>query len=925
MFILTILKSNMTLQLPKMRVWSWQVAQLGIILVVLGLSIFLFNNQQSALASQGGWLQGDPKLISGEPAPRDYQSKYSTYNDCYYETVTYIYGKKDNQKREAEMCITQGDGFRLAEAGRGSIGISVGMDSKFYKLDNRSMLRGFILIPGTQKILIAYSWDVDCDSLGFYDNFLSSLKRQPDGTYKIRFTDDSLIWRSGGRICGWGMSRNGKYVAYGISTTSPIYSTLDNLVLANTETGEKSMFGRAVGAYQTYPVKPGGFAISDDGKQIASTAWGRLKFWNITSSCTIEVSREPLNGPDPCPSRSFSPRWYGAPSGSDSHYLKANRDFTELYYSYRPNYPTGYMGMTIRQYGLVDTTQLDYLAMGDSYSSGEGDVGYGPLHYIVGTAGKKECHLSDRSYPFLLRRYWGVHPLKMKSVACSGSRVLHDYIMPMKYYIGQHEELEDLSNEGRLERRKKALGSFMPGIVPQLEFVRKYKPKLVTLTGGGNDVGFGDILKACANTRVLEAPQELNPVDAETCSYAGNSTVKDTLINSIRNQYGATRLLIRKIRKASPQTRIVIIGYPRFITDKTAICGLNAGFLNSRERAFINDMLKRLNNVIWRAATDEGVIFIDIEHLFEGGQLCQGTKYVTGVTDALSLDKRYHDLANSFHPNHRGHAKIAEVINQKVRPFPWNQYPGDTRQAEDGSFYSSAPITRMVRMVEDMVIQSTDMLINLPNGTFQPNSKVKASIFSEETSLGELTASSSGSLSTKIKLPDSIKPGYHTLILKGKTYSGEPITLYQIVTVISNIEGDKDGDGIPDDKDRCMFIKHMVDESTERDLCMVSEDDKPDAGVDDVTTETKRRYAYGKEVDRSVDQQDVTDSPSSSASPIGGGGEEVDGAKPSIDDQVSNTTTTNNTNTMYVAMITSYSIIIIALLFLIKTRGKHDQ
>ena len=55
-------------------------------------------------------------------------------------------------------------------------------------------------------------------------------------------------------------------------------------------------------------------------------------------------------------------------------------------------------------YRISMAPPLNYLALGDSYSSGEGDIGKkanGSSYYVYGTDGNEECHLSSRSYPFL--------------------------------------------------------------------------------------------------------------------------------------------------------------------------------------------------------------------------------------------------------------------------------------------------------------------------------------------------------------------------------------------------------------------------------------------------------------------------------------------------------------------------------------------
>ncbi|PID33526.1 hypothetical protein CR969_00295 [Candidatus Saccharibacteria bacterium] len=822
--ILTILKTNMTLQLPKMRVWSWQVAQLGIILVILGLSVFFLSNQQNASANQSGWLKGEPFLVSKETLSQAEEKIYMARSFCEYQGAYFVENlNKPADIRAMDLCVTEGDGFRFAEgyhpdSNRRVFAISIGSDAYFYKVDLGSVspFYSLVVIPGTTKFVIS-AYGINFSSRVYlYDNLLNAIKRE--GSVYKKKGQTNLLW--GRSTYGWGISRNGRYMVYAANPGTSQYSARDNTIIEDLETGEGGVFGKAVAMHLSLPNWPANFVVSDDGKEVASTSAGVLKFWNVEQSCLKEPGYYLAYAPDPCPSFRFAPSWHVYNTQyPDSDGIRANEDFSEISYTFNPK-SHNKERITISKYGSVDTSQLDYLAMGDSYSSGEGDVDYSSSHYMPGTEGKDECHLSNRSYPFLLRRYWGVHPLKMKSVACSGARVLHDYIMPMKYYIGQHEELEDVPLELRPSKIESALNKFAPGIVPQLEFVKKYKPKVLTLTAGGNDVGFGDILSYCA---ALELGN-FTPIIDSTCRYAKDDDAKQELINSIHNQYGVTKLMINKIKQASPDTKIYIIGYPQFVAVPTHNCLYNSASLNIRESGMIREMVTEMNNVLWRAANDAGAVFIDIEDSLEGGQICQSSLYMTGVIDMV-VSKRVvgFDTAETFHPNHRGHARIARIINHRVRPFSWNQYPGDARQAEDGSVYASASNVRMLRTMAEPHIRGASIAIKHLKNMFKPYSKVKFYIFSEETKLGELTADSSGSISANINLPDSIRPGYHNLVVKGKTYSGEPITLYQFVTIYSDKEGDMDGDGIPDDKDRCMFITSWIDETTGKDVCVEPE------------------------------------------------------------------------------------------------------
>jgi len=139
----------------------------------------------------------------------------------------------------------------------------------------------------------------------------------------------------------------------------------------------------------------------------------------------------------------------------------------------------------------------------------------GGAYYLPGTEEDGQCHLSSRSYPFVLRGWWGVDILKMDSVACSGAEILQDYVKRPDSYLGQNSRLDDFSSERIKQEKNQALIDKKPGIIPQIEFIDRYRPKVVTLTGGGNDVGFADVLLSCASNASIG----FIPI-GDTCGYA---------------------------------------------------------------------------------------------------------------------------------------------------------------------------------------------------------------------------------------------------------------------------------------------------------------------------------------------------------------------------------------------------------------------
>lgn len=245
----------------------------------------------------------------------------------------------------------------------------------------------------------------------------------------------------------------------------------------------------------------------------------------------------------------------------------------------------------------------------------------------------------------------------------------------------------------------------------------------------------------------------------------------------------------------------------------------------------IRDMVTEMNDVLWRAARDGGAEFIDIEDSLDGGQLCQGAKYVTGLHDIGTSNIRNENFMEAFHPNANGHLKIARSIYGQVPHFDGGA-SAVVRDAPSAAELTLAKLTRHIAMTADTLVEQASLSIKLDLYMLQPGSKASVVMYSDEVALGSFAVVDNGGLSVNIPLPDSIGPGRHALVLEGSSYSGEPITLYQFITVASATDGDADGDGIPDGIDRCPFIVSWYDEETGRDICINTDSVDSIGGLD---------------------------------------------------------------------------------------------
>jgi lysophospholipase L1-like esterase len=222
-----------------------------------------------------------------------------------------------------------------------------------------------------------------------------------------------------------------------------------------------------------------------------------------------------------------------------------------------------------------------YVALGDSYSSG---VGAG--NYIASSG---SCQRSNNSYPAL----WAAAntPASYTSVACSGA-----------------------TTSTVINSQLSALSA---------------TTTLVSVTIGGNDAGFANIMTTCV---LLGTSSCVGAVQA------AEDFAQSTLPGRLDATYSA-------IRSHAPNARVVVLSYPVFYQLNRPLC---IG-LSETSRAKINEGINLIDGVIQAAAARHGFAFADVRSRFIGHQLCSsGTKWLHSLN--------FLNLGVSYHPNAAGHS-----------------------------------------------------------------------------------------------------------------------------------------------------------------------------------------------------------------------------------------------------------------------------
>jgi lysophospholipase L1-like esterase len=218
----------------------------------------------------------------------------------------------------------------------------------------------------------------------------------------------------------------------------------------------------------------------------------------------------------------------------------------------------------------------NYVALGDSYSSGVGAGSY------ISSSGS--CLRSTNAYSAI----WAANIAHASyvSVACSGATTTSV----------RNTQLSALNSS----------------------------TTLVSITAGGNDVGFSNIMTTCAlygTTECVNAVQQ-----AENFAQSTLPGLLDTLYNAIS--------------AAAPNARVVIMDYPVFYQLNTFCIGLS-----DTSHRKIDEGINLLDSILSDAASRHGFRFGDVRSIFVGHQLCSGDKWLHAL-NFLDITESYHPTAN---------------------------------------------------------------------------------------------------------------------------------------------------------------------------------------------------------------------------------------------------------------------------------------
>lgn len=226
---------------------------------------------------------------------------------------------------------------------------------------------------------------------------------------------------------------------------------------------------------------------------------------------------------------------------------------------------------------------IAYVALGDSYAAG---VGGGPT--------RGACWRADVGYPVLVGRRLG---LPVAYNACLGATIA------------------DV-----LAHQLDALG-------PQTTHV--------SITVGGNDIGFVPVLIAAAEPAWMS--------NSDTAIDAALITMRLTLPGRLDG-------LFAEVTRRAPAAKVVVSGYPALFM------GVDCSpftFFSAHEMRRLNKAADELRSIIAAAAHRARFGLVRVASSFLGHEVCSDAEWINGVTWPVE---------GSFHPNALGHKTYADLV-----------------------------------------------------------------------------------------------------------------------------------------------------------------------------------------------------------------------------------------------------------------------
>ena len=150
---------------------------------------------------------------------------------------------------------------------------------------------------------------------------------------------------------------------------------------------------------------------------------------------------------------------------------------------------------------------------------------------------------------------------------------------------------------------------------------------LVTMTIGGNDIGFANLIYQCTLS------------DCSAALDSARANLEATVGTALDNVYTTVK------SRAAIGAKIVVLGYPRVFSGASCFGSLG---ISSTEETKANQLSDALDQVTAAHALTDGVTYKSAITPFTGHAVCSSSAWLNGLN--------LFNTGESYHPNRTGHS-----------------------------------------------------------------------------------------------------------------------------------------------------------------------------------------------------------------------------------------------------------------------------
>ena len=438
---------------------------------------------------------------------------------------------------------------------------------------------------------------------------------------------------------------------------------------------------------------------------------------------------------------------------------------------------------------------FSYVALGDSYSSGEGNLPF-IGDYGVDWGYQEGCNRSYFAYSQFIHTPSNPIPISLRD---------DDTIFNFFACTGAVTTNINENGEGQYGELPQAVNS-------QINATNN----LITISIGGNDAQFAWLLLYCL---IHDHCNDLKPFDPHSDLTLGD-------LFTVWAQVVKLNLLetFSELRAKAPNATIIAIDYPLVVSgnecDRAQIdSDMN---LSADEQSWMRDANRLVNSIVQEAAEITGIHSVSVEEHFEGHGVC-------GDEGEWIYGTWHFWRKGMFHPNPIGQIQYARIINNYLdsistgwsegyfehglprNPEPKEQSESLTTQVFD-SFPNFGDLTvefsnpvESCTHVEPVLVPGQSYRIVGAN--FAPNEPIDISLKADlqNVALESINANEDGVLDAVISIPETVTVGTRAFIQAvAEGENGQGLILIAVLDMVDSIVLDADQDGVPDGCDNCL-------------------------------------------------------------------------------------------------------------------------